>query len=70
MSKTITIDLSQIARALLEPYEAFLDCLMRDGRISQAERDQLQHDVQASRARYESDPVDVPLLLPDRYRSD
>ena len=40
MHENISIELEPMVRLLLEPYEAILDRLLREGRISASERDQ------------------------------
>ena len=70
MHENISIELGPMVRLLLEPYEAILDRLFREGRISASERDQFHQEVLASRDRLEANPVSIPVNIPDRYRSD
>ena len=58
MHENISIELGPMVRLLLEPYEAILDRLLREGRISasRSERDQFHQEVLASRESIRSEP--------------
>ena len=62
----ISLDLGPMIHLLLDPYETILDRLVKEGRISESERELFRQEVLAVHDRLEGDIVSIP----DRYRSD
>ena len=59
MNENISIDLGPMVRLLLEPYEAILDRLCREGRISASEREMFRQEVLVAHDRLEGDIVSI-----------